>query len=166
MTINERIRVLRKDLGLNQKEFGARIGLKNKTISWMEQDGNTVIEQNRRIICDKFHVSMPWLETGKGNMYAQDATEDIFDSMREELNLSNIEEKILRGFFDLDEHSRKSVTDFIVNIGRTAADISSKSAQPPAVDPIKQEVANYEAELRAQQEAAPSASAPGNAKKA
>ncbi|WP_231037819.1 helix-turn-helix domain-containing protein [Pectinatus frisingensis] len=125
MTINERIRVLRKDLGLNQKDFGARIGLKNKTISWMEQDGSTVIEQNRRIICDKFHVSINWLETGEGDMYSQDAPNDIFDTLRTELKLSDIEEKILRGYFDLDERSRKSVTDFIVNIGRSADKVVS-----------------------------------------
>ena len=124
MTINERIRVLRKDLGLNQKDFGARIGLKNKTISWMEQDGNTVIEQNRRIICDKFHVSMHWLEIGEGDMYEADSSSDIFDSMRNELNLSDVEEKILRGYFELDEHSREAVSRFIINLGREAAKIA------------------------------------------
>ena len=69
MSINERIRILRKQLGLTQRDFGAHIGLKHGTISWMEKDGNSIIDQNKRIICDKFHISMHWLETGEGNMY-------------------------------------------------------------------------------------------------
>lgn len=71
MSINERIRILRKQLGLTQRDFGTRIGLKHGTISWMEKDGNSIIDQNKRIICDKFHISMHWLETGEGDMYAE-----------------------------------------------------------------------------------------------
>ena len=95
MSINQRIKEIRKDIGLNQSDFGARIGLKSGAISKIEQDGNTVVEQNKRIICDKFHVSMHWLETGEGDKYTADAVSDIFDSMRDELNLSDVEENIL-----------------------------------------------------------------------
>lgn len=58
LSINQRIKELRKSLGLNQRDFGARIGLKGGAISKIEQDGNTVVDQNKRIICDKFHISM------------------------------------------------------------------------------------------------------------
>lgn len=147
MSINQRIKELRKSLVLNQSDFGARIGLKNSAISKLEQDGNTVVDQNKRIICDKFHVSMHWLETGEGEMYTPDAPSDIFDSMREELHLSIVEENILRKYFQLEAGSRQAVTDFIVSIGKAAADPSQ-----PSVDPIQQELADYEAELRAQQQ--------------
>ncbi|WP_196595493.1 hypothetical protein, partial [Pectinatus frisingensis] len=94
---------------------------KRVTVSWLEKSGNTITEQNKKIICDKFHISMHWFETGEGEMYALDAPFDIFDSMRKELNLSDVKEKILRGYFNLDTHSRKAVTDFIVNIGHSTA---------------------------------------------
>jgi len=120
-TINQRIRIVRKEANLKQAGFADLIGVKRVTVSWLEKDGNTIVDQNKRIICDKFHVSMHWLETGEGNMYAPDSQKDIFDSMRDELNLSDVEGKILRGYFELDDHSRKAVTDFIVNIGRSTA---------------------------------------------
>jgi transcriptional regulator with XRE-family HTH domain len=127
MSINQRIKEIRKDIGLNQSDFGARIGLKSGAISKIEQDGNTVVEQNKRIICDKFHVSMHWLETGEGDKYTADAVSDIFDSMRDELNLSDVEENILRKYFELSKESRQAVTDFIISIGN--------DVQPPAADP-------------------------------
>lgn len=127
MSINQRIKEIRKDIGLNQSDFGARIGLKSGAISKIEQDGNTVVEQNKRIICDKFHVSMHWLETGEGDKYTADAVSDIFDSMRDELKLSDVEENILRKYFELSKESRQAVTDFIVSIGN--------DVQPPAAGP-------------------------------
>ena len=147
MDINQRIKDLRKNLGLNQKDFGIKLGMSQGAISWMEQSGNTIIDQNKRIICDTFHVSMRWLETGEGEMYTSDAPSDIFDSMREELNLSIVEENILRKYFQLEAGSRQAVADFIVSIGKAAVEPSQ-----PSVDPIQQELADYEAELRAQQQ--------------
>ncbi|WP_196606542.1 helix-turn-helix domain-containing protein [Pectinatus frisingensis] len=121
MSINQRIKFIRKAFKLNQTEFGEQIGLKRAMSSRLEKEGGTVVEQNRKIICDRFNISRHWLETGEGEMYISDTQTDIFDSLKEELNLSDVEEKILRGYFGLDEKSRKAVTDFIVNIGRSTA---------------------------------------------
>ena len=44
MNINQRIKMLRKEMGLNQKDFGAKIGLGQGAVSWIEKDGNTVID--------------------------------------------------------------------------------------------------------------------------
>ena len=76
MDINQRIKELRKNFGLNQKEFGIKLGMSQGGISWMEQSGNTIVDQNKRIICDKFHISMHWLETGEGDMYTERARAD------------------------------------------------------------------------------------------
>ena len=65
MTINQRIKNLRKDMKLNQKEFGAKIGLGQGAISWMEKDDSTIIDQNIRLICDTFHVNEDVLETAR-----------------------------------------------------------------------------------------------------
>lgn len=118
MSVNHRIKEIRLSLGFNQKDFGEQIGLKKSAASWMEKTGNTITEQNKKIICDKFHVSKQWLETGEGEMKVPDApSDDIFVSLRDELKLSDVEEKILRNYFDLDIKSRKAVVDFIYKIG-------------------------------------------------
>ena len=71
MTINQRIKSLRKDMKLNQKEFGAKIGLGQGAISWMEKDDSTIIDQNIRLICDTFHVNEDWLRNGQGQFLHQ-----------------------------------------------------------------------------------------------
>jgi len=70
MSINGRIKLLRKSLQLNQRDFGNKIGLTQSGVSWMEQEGNTVIEQNIRLLCDTYGVAESWLRDGSGEMYA------------------------------------------------------------------------------------------------
>lgn len=84
--MNSRIRTLRKALSLNQKEFAAKIGLKQSAVSYMEKNGSTITEQNIKVICSQFCVNEVWLRTGEGEMFLEvERTQkeffDIFDSL-------------------------------------------------------------------------------------
>lgn len=70
--MNKRIRELRKALGLSQRIFAEKIGLKQNAISYMEKEGSTVTEQNIRAICNQFSVDEKWLRFGEGNMFLDD----------------------------------------------------------------------------------------------
>ena len=50
MSINKRINLLRKQLGMIQQDFANKIGVQRVTISWMEKEGNTITKQNIKII--------------------------------------------------------------------------------------------------------------------
>ena len=67
--MNDRIRQLRKALGLSQQEFAARIGRKQSAVSYLEKNGATVTEQNIKAICSQFSTSETWLRTGSGEMF-------------------------------------------------------------------------------------------------
>lgn len=75
-SINTRIKKLRKEMQLNQTEFGQKIGLKNSAISKMEQEGSVVVDQNVQLICEKFHVRRSWLLEGEGEMFATHTKQD------------------------------------------------------------------------------------------
>lgn len=119
--ISERLKIIRSSKNMNQSEFAKLLGIGQSTLGMMEVGKRNVSERHIKTICSICNISEIWLRTGEGEMYISDTQTDIFDSIREELNLSNVEEKILRGYFELDEKSRKAVTDFIVNIGRSTA---------------------------------------------
>ena len=69
MTILDRIRHVRKELGLNQDEFADRIGLTQTSISMIEIGKTTLTEKNIKLICATFAVDEGWLRTGKGEMF-------------------------------------------------------------------------------------------------
>jgi len=67
--MNERIKGLRKALGLNQTEFGIRIGVKQSTIANYEKGIFTPPDRTIADICREFGVSKAWLLDGDGDMF-------------------------------------------------------------------------------------------------
>lgn len=124
MTINERIRELRNDKKLTQHEFAQKIGLKHGAVSKMEINGNTITDQNKQIICDKFNVNIRWLEDGEEPMYLE---RDLFDQLRDEYKLTGIEEQILRLYCNLEPSRRSAIWD---KIQTSLIDKEEKPAPP------------------------------------
>lgn len=68
--MKERIKELRKSLGMNQAEFGSKIGISNTAVSKWEKGENTVPESAIKSIVREFGVSETWLRDGTGDMRA------------------------------------------------------------------------------------------------
>lgn len=71
MTKNERVREVRKSLGLTLEKFGERVGVKKNAISAIENGRNSLTEQMSRTICLEFNVNPSWLTTGNGEMFIE-----------------------------------------------------------------------------------------------
>ena len=69
MSILDRIRLVRKTLGLNQGEFARRIGLTQTALSMIELEKVALTEKNIKLICATFAVDEGWLRTGRGEMF-------------------------------------------------------------------------------------------------
>lgn len=67
--MNDRIKELRKSLGLNQAEFGAKVGISNTAVSKWESGENAVPDSAILNICREFGVNETWLRTGAGDMH-------------------------------------------------------------------------------------------------
>jgi len=69
MNILDRIRLVRKTLGLNQGEFARRIGLTQTSLSMIELEKSVLTEKNIKLICATFAVNEDWLRAGNGEMF-------------------------------------------------------------------------------------------------
>ena len=76
--MGDRIRQLRKALGLTQQEFADRIGVKRNTIAQYEIGRNEPIESILSLICREFDVNEEWLRTGSGEIFREVDTEARF----------------------------------------------------------------------------------------
>ena len=76
MTENERIKEVRKTVGLTQDKFGERLGVKRSAISQVESGSNSVSDQLRLAVCREFRVSEDWLRTGEGDMFVEPAEDE------------------------------------------------------------------------------------------
>lgn len=67
--MNERIKGLRKALGLTQQEFSDKIGVKRNTVAQYEMGRNPPSDAVITLICREFNVNEEWLRTGEGEMF-------------------------------------------------------------------------------------------------
>ena len=67
--MNERIRNLRKYLGLTMEKFGEQLGVGKTAISNIENGNRNVTEQMCKSICREFNVNEDWLRNGTGEMF-------------------------------------------------------------------------------------------------
>lgn len=74
--MNERIKMLRKELGLTMEKFGNRLGVKKNSVSQWENGINNITDQMFKAICREFSVSEEWLRSGKGDMFVIPDDED------------------------------------------------------------------------------------------
>ena len=74
--MNERVKQLRKELGLSGEKFGEKIGLKRNSLSQIETGKNSLTEQTILSICREFNVNEEWLRHGTGDMFISMDVED------------------------------------------------------------------------------------------
>lgn len=74
--MNERIKELRKTLGLTQEKFANRIGIKRNTLANYEIGRNEPIDAVISLICKEYRVNENWLRTGEGEMFIPLPEED------------------------------------------------------------------------------------------
>ena len=84
MSLGSRIRLVRSQSGLNQTEFGQRIGAAQNTVSAWEKDKVIPADSAIVSICRTFNVRKGWLLTGEEPMddlpTGGDALMKLFDS--------------------------------------------------------------------------------------
>lgn len=109
-TLNERIREVRKYLGLSQKDFAEKVGISQRSVSWGEQPGNNVPDSTIKSLCIVFRISEAWLRTGEGEMLEHPETFSL-DQYLKERGCTALEMEIVKAYFDLDADTRQKVFD-------------------------------------------------------
>lgn len=69
MDEGQRVRELRKELGLTLEKFGKHLGVGKTAISKIENGENNLTDQMILAICREYNVDEKWLRTGEGEMF-------------------------------------------------------------------------------------------------
>lgn len=115
MVLNERLKKVRKHLGLTQEELGTKIGLTKSGISAIESGDRAVNDKHIKLLNAAFNVNENWLRTGEGDMFLEsDGT--VIAQLVDEFHLDEIDRLILESYVKLSEESRKSVKEYVMNL--------------------------------------------------
>lgn len=111
--INDRVKILRKELGLTLEKFGERLGVGKTAISKIEHYERGVTDQMIRSICREFHVDYIWLTTGSGEMF-QDSDEVFLEQIDRIMAGENeLHKTILKGAASLDIEDLEAIDRII-----------------------------------------------------
>lgn len=69
--MNNRIKLLRANLGMNQSDFAQKLSISRSAICKIESGENYPSEQTISLICREFNVNEEWLRNGTGNMFKE-----------------------------------------------------------------------------------------------
>jgi DNA-binding XRE family transcriptional regulator len=97
VTIQDRLVVIRGKM--SQEKFGERIGVKRFTISNYESGRRSLTDRVKTDICREFSVNRQWLETGEGEMLAQDGS--LLTQLEREYDLDGTSRRIVEMFVTL-----------------------------------------------------------------
>jgi transcriptional regulator with XRE-family HTH domain len=67
--VNERIKLLRSELKISQREFSRRIFFSQTTFGEIETGVRKVSDRIIQLICTEFNVNKDWVKTGNGEMF-------------------------------------------------------------------------------------------------
>ena len=100
MTQGERVKEIRKALGLTLEKFGEKVGVQRSAISKIERDERGLTEQMTKAICREFSVDYIFLTTGEGEMFV-DSDDDFMEKI----------DRIMAGESDIRKNAIKALVN-------------------------------------------------------
>ena len=138
MEMRDRIKAIRthKNINMTQSEFSTALGLAPTSASNWEKKTNPQIptESMRLLICEKFGINRHWLETGEGEMFAQQPNDAqaIAARVAREYGSNPLLQAFMTSYLQLDDAKRELVLEIVE--GFTAALKDALAAGKPAPD--------------------------------
>ena len=115
MTINERVKAVRKALKLTQIEFGKKVGISQGHLTSIESGKRAVTDKSIIVICATFGVSEEWLRTGNGEMFGA-IDEDVELSKAFSAIIASSDElikRIIKAYWKLDDKEKATIEKLI-----------------------------------------------------
>ena len=110
--MNTRLKELRKHLGLNQEEFGSKLGLTRSAICNYENGTRTLTEHIILSVCREYNVNRTCLVDGIGDMFTN-ITDMILNELASQFDLSAEDIKLVSDFCRLSKDQRVAVIYFL-----------------------------------------------------
>ncbi len=115
--MNERVKELRKTLGLSGEKFGESLGLTKMAISNIENGHYNVTDQTIKLICLTYNVNEEWLRTGQGSMFNETKNEFLSELKRRH-NLSDFQVELVKTYLELPDKDKDSIDKFIASCAK------------------------------------------------
>ena len=136
--MNERIKELRKTLGLTLDKFGERIGVSRSAMGNIENGVRGVTDQMFKSICREFNVREEWLRTGEEPMFipiSRDEEIAAFVNSIQQGCTDSFKKRFIKVLASLDESDWKFIEEKAIELCQPYIDAAA-SAHDKSDTPI------------------------------
>lgn len=113
--VSQRIKEVRENKKLSQKEFADRIDMKRNSIAQIETGIRNPSDRTLKAICKEFGINYSWLKDGIGDMES-DFSSSIIDDLVKEYDLDDTDRLILENYIKLDKDARKALSNYLKSL--------------------------------------------------
>lgn len=126
--MKDRLKLLRKELGLTQEKFAERLNIKRNTLANYEIGRNEPIDAVISLICREFNVNETWLRTGEGEMFKDRSPSDEIGYYVEDLLeyeghgnfFYDMIIEMMKKYHDLDDKSQIVIQEYFKSAAQAA----------------------------------------------
>lgn len=120
--MNERLKKLRKKIGVTQQEFADKLGLKRNTVATYEIGKATPSDRVISDICSKYNVNEDWIRSGTGDMFRKPSdeigyyVEDLLEYRGGGNPFYDMIIEMMKTYHELDEKSKTVIREYFRNV--------------------------------------------------
>lgn len=129
--MNERIKELRKALGLTLDKFGERVGVSRSAMGNIENGVRGVTDQMFKSICREFNVREEWLRTGEEPMFIQMSRDEEIASFINSIQqgcTDSFKKRFIKVLASLDESDWKFIEEKAIELCQPYIDAAASSS--------------------------------------
>ena len=113
--MKERLKLLRKQLGISQSDLAKRIGVTRSAVSRLESGDINFTEQMVKSICRELNVNYDWFKDGDGEMF-EAIPDGLVDELSQEFDLDDLDRRIILGYLQLNDADRAVIKRYIQSL--------------------------------------------------
>lgn len=115
MDFSQRLKLLRKHLGLTQEEFAGRIGVSRNSVANYETKVREPVAAVFSLVCREFNVNEDWLREGIGDMFSSNEVISLDEYARIH-GMTEKERTIIEKFLLIEPSMRTFIIDSLINV--------------------------------------------------
>lgn len=127
MDINDRLRFLRKHLGLTTRAFGASINMSGGAITNMEKGTRNITERTIRDICREYDINPEWLIHGTEPM-------KVGDNQISELDIDDEVKQLMLQYDKLNDRDKELIKSMIDSLYEKVELLENQKEERPFPD--------------------------------
>ena len=114
--MNGRIKLIRKTLGISQRDFGKKIGISDTAVSKLESGERNPSEQTLKSICREFNVDYFWLTEGADVDMFMKLPNTLMEKLSERYNLNKKSKMVLKTYLEAPDDEKEAIENFLTTL--------------------------------------------------